>query len=589
MKRALLTTVMLIGCSQPSEMDMAAKQAAAHPHVDLYVTPKISHDGKSPANADKAKAVGRASAQPKDPQGKLRIEARLPGGKWKTVLTEKMGKDGGVDFDVDQGKEYRARYLRPGQEDVLSTEQRASWLLAFDEGFGQKDVQQLEAEGRWGIRHPAYDPNSESRSHSKGDWRAVDMHDGTVRLWAKRDPDKKNHFLNGHISTEGRWTFTSGWAAARVRFHGRGGSHSCFWLMNGYTPGKAEIDVAEDFGRLQANVYWDWDGDDQGGKEDIKNKRWFMDEHFDGLHAAKRYHVYAVHWQAGKRYEFFVDGQRFAATTKGVATDPEFIILSMLTNDGERAKYDDEHANDYKFEIDWVRVWQDDVPAAGSPPPVSEWNLANELDGNSDATFVYGTPGDVAVVGDWDGNGVTTSGVFDDGTWSVSDVFGGEPEQVLSFGQAGDVPVVGDWDGDGLQTPGVFRAGTWYLSNDLAGTVHHTFAFGSAGDQPVVGDWDGDGIATVGVFRAGQWTLSNTLGAGSDATFQLGAEGDRAVAGDWDGDGRAGPGVFRAGAWVLGNELDGGIDHAFEYGGAGDAPLAGNWDGSAAWGVGLHR
>src|SRR5690349_10109974 len=35
----------------------------------------------------------------------------------------------------------------------------------------------------------------------------------------------------------------------------------------------------------------------------------------------------------------------------------------------------------------------------------------------------------------------------------------GYVETTFTFGQAGDTPLIGDWDGDGVQTPGVWRAG----------------------------------------------------------------------------------------------------------------------------------
>src|SRR5262249_48415724 len=39
-------------------------------------------------------------------------------------------------------------------------------------------------------------------------------------------------------------------------------------------------------------------------------------------------------------------------------------------------------------------------------------------------------------------------------------------DHVFHFGTGGDKPVVGDWNGDGVRTIGVFRNGMWYLDND---------------------------------------------------------------------------------------------------------------------------
>src|SRR5262249_11254017 len=126
--------------------------------------------------------------------------------------------------------------------------------------------------------------------------------------------------------------------------------------------------------------------------------------------------------------------------------------------------------------------------------------------------FAFGAPGWVALVGDWDGDGVATLGAFDPATatWYLKNSNGpGAPDVApFQYGAPGDIPVVGDWNGDGIDTIGVARPDptpgvlTWFLRNsnspgapDLA-----PFAYGAAGWVPVVGDWDGDGVTTVGVF-----------------------------------------------------------------------------------------
>ena len=65
----------------------------------------------------------------------------------------------------------------------------------------------------------------------------------------------------------------------------------------------------------------------------------------------------------------------------------------------------------------------------------------------------------------------------------------------------GDTPLLGDWDGDGLATPGMYREsnGFAYLTNEFpadgsvaVGDPALTFFYGIPGDQVFVGDWDGD-------------------------------------------------------------------------------------------------
>jgi hypothetical protein len=197
--------------------------------------------------------------------------------------------------------------------------------------------------------------------------------------------------------------------------------------------------------------------------------------------------------------------------------------------------------------------------------------------GTADNSFGYGTPGDVPLMCDWDGDGVRTPGVFRKGTWHVSNSnVSGKADVTFGYGQAGDTPVCGDWDGDGIDTPGVVRSGTWYLRNsNSTGTADLKFAYGVPEDVPVVGDWDGDGVDTPGVFRLGKWFLRNSNSSGTaDLSFSYGDANDVPVAGDWDGDGVDTPAVFRRGKWFLRNTNSiGTADLSFSYGLAGDHPL----------------
>jgi len=173
----------------------------------------------------------------------------------------------------------------------------------------------------------------------------------------------------------------------------------------------------------------------------------------------------------------------------------------------------------------------------------------------------------------------------------------------------GDRPVMGDWNGDGNDTIGVFRSGgdnRWYFNNTLesTGTDFYTTSWGSGalGDWPVAGDWDGDGKDGIGVFRrtgntAGNdmWYLSNSAAhPASDISFGWGAGylGDWPFAGDWDGDGIDGIGVFRSSSgWVYLRNLSGGMQASFPMSNwqSGDRPVAADWDGDGIDGIGLFR
>jgi len=195
--------------------------------------------------------------------------------------------------------------------------------------------------------------------------------------------------------------------------------------------------------------------------------------------------------------------------------------------------------------------------------------------------FRYGDPGDVPVVGDWDGNGSQTPGVFRAGTWHLRNTLGsGASDDTPAYGRAADRPLVGDWDGDGVQTIGVQRGNAFLLSNhNRSPATAYAFTFGSPGDHAVVGDWDDDGVETIGVYRAGTWHLRNANRAGpADIVVAYGADGDVPVVGDWDSDGRVGIGTVRDGIWSLSNSVTSPEeDIRATWGTATDVPLVGNW------------
>ena len=202
-------------------------------------------------------------------------------------------------------------------------------------------------------------------------------------------------------------------------------------------------------------------------------------------------------------------------------------------------------------------------------------------DPDSGFQFGYGEAGDVPVIGDWDGDGTQTQGVFRAGRWMLTNTLGSGPggyERI--YGQPGDQPIVGDWDGDGIQTVGVRRGDEFLLSNsNLSPSIAYQFLLGDPGDIPVAGDWDGDGVDSIGVHRAGTWYLRNgNSGGPPDITVTFGSGGDLPVVGDWNSDGRVSIGYFRKGDWYLSNSITAPVvdGHAF-WGDPADRPLVGNW------------
>ena len=159
------------------------------------------------------------------------------------------------------------------------------------------------------------------------------------------------------------------------------------------------------------------------------------------------------------------------------------------------------------------------------------------------------------VVGDWDGDGDFNVGFYspEDGQFRLDtgDNTNGTADVSLDFGpsaQSNDyMPVVGDWDGDGKDTIGLYcpETGAFLLTNKDEAAMKADLIFNfrptNSTFKPIAGDWDGDGIDSVGLYNAadGVFYLKRSFVSVCDElVFAFGPVGEdwRPVAGDWDGD-----------------------------------------------------
>lgn len=215
--------------------------------------------------------------------------------------------------------------------------------------------------------------------------------------------------------------------------------------------------------------------------------------------------------------------------------------------------------------------------------------------GAADIVVPFGSPGNLPVVGDWNGDGVDTVGAYivELGVFILRDSnTAGAPDHAFVMGNPGDEPIAGKWDA----TMTVSGIGVYRPSNGLLfarrtltnGYADYTMVLGNPGDHGMAGDWDGNGYDSVGVFRPSktQFYLANSMAGTtilpaviySDYNFVFGPANLTPVAGDWTGSGVSRVGYWLNGTFYLKNTFTPGVaDTVFAFGLPGAMPVAGKW------------
>lgn len=148
----------------------------------------------------------------------------------------------------------------------------------------------------------------------------------------------------------------------------------------------------------------------------------------------------------------------------------------------------------------------------------------------------------------------------------------------FSLGATGSVAVIADYDGDGIMDPATYKSstGAWSIWNSGSLLTTTLTWANSANFIPVVADYDGDKKADVAVYDTvyHTWYIRQTV-SGQTISVNWGANGDIPVPADYDGDGYANVAIFRPSTGDWGYLKRDGSDSWTQYGGPGDIPISG--------------
>ena len=204
---------------------------------------------------------------------------------------------------------------------------------------------------------------------------------------------------------------------------------------------------------------------------------------------------------------------------------------------------------------------------------------------SADNTFraaQFGQTGDnPSAVGDWDGDGKADLAVYRSASASGGQSFfyyRPSSQTAVDFvpvqwGTSGDKAMRGDFDGDGKADAAVFRPSNniWYMRQSSNNQARYE-QWGASGDKFTGGDFDGDGRTDLVVFRSGVWYIKQSS-TNQPVYRNWGADSDQLAPGDYDGDGRTDVAVYRSGVYYIQNSSN--AQNIYQYfGSTGDLPIA---------------
>ena len=338
------------------------------PSGTLQVSP-VPFDGKTVVVATFSDAV---TGRP------VSLQSRVGSG-WQEVALSAQDKKGQAEFQTDTARvTYRAvalEFVDGGKElSALTTgsaSAAAQWKQVFSDDFSASTLRRpFSVRSAGGYFAPRYCAASQPSMVKLGNGvlslgvamvgkartNRVKANVARVTSTAASKACPDGVYDNAMIGTQGRYLFTYGTVAARMKFPAQRGMHSAAWLQTSDGT-DVEIDFMESFGfgskigiqnmlhpKGRNNERLDL-GVDVKNVPGVSTREWW-----------DQYHVVSMDWSA-KGYVFRIDGVETFRTTKALSKRPHFLVLSLQTSDYETNRLTPSELP-ASFDVDWIKVWQ---------------------------------------------------------------------------------------------------------------------------------------------------------------------------------------------------------------------------------------
>lgn len=172
--------------------------------------------------------------------------------------------------------------------------------------------------------------------------------------------ERRNHggraYVSARINTAGKFVQQYGRFEARMRVPAGQGFWPAFWLLPASGAWPPEIDIMEHIGGVPNRIYLThhW-----GTVTNVMSNG----TQYHGPDFTLAYHNFAVEWNPA-RVDWFIDGVQRFTTTANFPREPMYIILNMAIGGTLPGNPDATTPFPASTLVDWVRVWQRDVPLA---------------------------------------------------------------------------------------------------------------------------------------------------------------------------------------------------------------------------------
>jgi len=221
----------------------------------------------------------------------------------------------------------------------------------------------------------------------------------------------------------------------------------------------------------------------------------------------------------------------------------------------------------------------------------SQYYMNWDNDGTSEEKFSWGRDSDVALVGDWDGDGRDEFGLRRGNQYFFDYNNNGRQNRSFKVGRSTDEVFVGDWNGDGKDTLGLKRNNTYYIDRDGNGVMDKKIRWGRENDKIIVGDWDGDGKDDMGLRRGTKYYLDYNEDGRQNRSASWGRTTDKHIIGDWDRDGKDELGLWRSSnaTFYFDYDNNGRANRKIGFGRSSDTPITGDFNEDGRDDVGVRR